>query len=79
MIKPPKLKAGDRLAAITLSWAGAGTFPHRYEAGKQQLEELYGVEVVPTQHALRDAAWIYRHPQARAEDLMTALRDTIDE
>jgi muramoyltetrapeptide carboxypeptidase LdcA involved in peptidoglycan recycling len=76
MIKPPKLNKGDKVAAITLSRGGPGTFTHRFEAGKKQLEETFGVEVIPTQHALKSAEWIYRNPQARAEDLMAAFEDS---
>ncbi len=75
MIKPVKLNPGDKVAAITLSWGGPGTFPHRYEAGKRQLQETFGLELVATPHALRDADWLQRHPQARADDLMQAFAD----
>ncbi len=75
MIKPPKLNTGDKVAAITLSWGGAGLMPHRYEAGKRQLENEFGLIVVETPHALRDPDWISRNPQARADDLMQAFAD----
>lgn len=75
MIKPQKLQPGDKVAAISLSWGGPGTFPHRYEVGKQQLQDEFGLTVVETPHALRDAAWLQRNPQARAEDLMGAFAD----
>ncbi len=75
MLKPPKLNRGDKVAAITLSWGGAGLMPHRYEAGKRQLEDEFGLTVVETPHALRDPEWISRHPQARADDLMQAFAD----
>jgi muramoyltetrapeptide carboxypeptidase LdcA involved in peptidoglycan recycling len=75
LIKPPRLQAGDKVAAITLSWGGAGTFPNRYQAGKAQLEAAFGVAVLETPHALRDAAWIAANPQARADDLMEAFAD----
>ncbi len=75
MIKPRKLRAGDKVAAISLSWGGPGTFPHRYEAGKRQFEAEFGVQVVETRHALRDAAWLHRNPAARADDLMEAFAD----
>ena len=42
MIKPKRLKAGDKVAAVTLSWGGPGTFRHQYEAGKRQLEAAFG-------------------------------------
>lgn len=75
MRKPVRLQPGSTVAAITLSWGGAALFPHRYEAGKAQLEAAFDVCVVPTRHALKDAAWIARNPQARADDLMEAFAD----
>jgi muramoyltetrapeptide carboxypeptidase LdcA involved in peptidoglycan recycling len=75
MIKPVCLHRGDRVAAISLSWGGAGAFPHRYEVGKRQLEERFGLEVVETRHALRDPDWLAKNPRARADDLMEAFAD----
>jgi len=69
------LRPGDTLAAISLSWGGPGTFSHRYMAGVRQLEQTFGVRVVPTAHALRDPAWLAANPRARAEDLMAAFAD----
>lgn len=76
MIKPKKLKPGDRVAAVSLSWGGAGEFPHRYREGKRQFEAEFGVTVVEARHALRDANWLARNPKARADDLMEAFADT---
>lgn len=73
--KPPMLHQGDKVATISLSSGLAGLFPHRYEAGKRQMIETFGLEVVETTHALRDPQWIYENPQARADDLMEALTD----
>ncbi len=75
MIKPKKLNIGDKVATISLSWGGAGDIPHRYQAGKKQLEEVFGVEVVETKNALKSADWIYKNPKARADDLMDVLED----
>ena len=75
MIKPKKLQAGDTVAAISLSWGGPGTFPHRYEAGKRQLQEEFDLKVIETPHALRDAVWLHKNPKARAEDLMDAFTE----
>ena len=75
MLKPRKLKPGDTVAAISLSWGGPGAFPHRYEAGKKQFSQEFGVNVVETRHALRDPAWLEAHPEARASDLMEAFSD----
>ena len=75
MIKPKKLNPGDTVAAISLSWGGPGTFPHRYEAGKKQLQKEFDLKVIESPHALRDADWLYKNPKARAEDLMSAFAD----
>jgi muramoyltetrapeptide carboxypeptidase LdcA involved in peptidoglycan recycling len=75
MLKPARLQAGDKVAAVTLSWGGAGLFPHRYQAGKAQLEAAFGVRVIETRHALRDPNWIAANPKARADDLMEAFAD----
>lgn len=75
LIKPLKLNPGDKVAAITLSWGGPGTFPYRFEIGKKRLEEIFGLHVIPTKHAIKSADWIYRNPKARADDLMEAFLD----
>jgi len=75
MIKPKKLEPGDRVAAVSPSWGGPAVFPHRYKAGKRQLEDEFGVTVVEMPHALRDPAWLQDNPQARADDLMQAFAD----
>ena len=78
-IKPKMLRPGSRIAAISLSWGGPGTVPYRYQIGKKQFEEEFGVTVIETKHALRDADWLAKNPKARADDLMMAFADeTID-
>ena len=75
MLKPRKLQPGDRVATVSLSWGGAGTYPHRYEAGKRQLQDEFGLQVVEMPHTLCGADWLSRNPRARAEDLMLAFSD----
>ena len=75
LTRPSRLQAGDRLAAVTLSWGGPGTFPHRYEAGKRQLEAAFDVEVVEMPHTLADPTTLDADPAARAEDLHRAVCD----
>ena len=78
-IKPKMLRPGSRIAAISLSWGGPGTIRDRYQIGKRQFEEEYGVTVIETEHALREAVWLSKNPEARADDLMAAFADrTID-
>jgi len=72
-VKPPRLAPGDTVAAVSLSSGLASLFPHRYEAGKRQFEEAFGVRVVDAPHALEDDAWLRRNPEARADDLRWAL------
>ncbi len=75
LIKPKKLKQEDKIATVSLSWGGAGELPHRYEKGKKQLEETFGLTVVETKNSLKYAEWISKNPQARADDLMEAFSD----
>ncbi len=74
-VKPERLKNGDTVAAISLSSGAAHYFPHRYEAGKRQFEETFGLKVIETPHALASDDWLYAHPEARAHDLHWALQN----
>ena len=75
MIKPPKLKPGDKIAAVSLSWGGPSVFPHRYRAGVEQLEAAFDLTIVEMPHTLKDAGWLAQNPAARADDLMQAFSD----
>lgn len=75
LIKPPRLRPGDTVAALTLSWGGPAAFPERYAAGVRQLEAALGVRVVEMPHTRAPADWLSRHPAARAADLMQAFAD----
>ena len=69
MIKPPRLQPGDKVAAISLSWGGAGDIPNRYLDGVRQIEAEFGLKVVPTTHALRENEFLKSNPASRAADL----------
>lgn len=75
LLKPKRLGRGSRVAAISPSWGGPSVFPARYQFGKQQLEENFGVEVVEMPHTLAPAEWISSNPAARASDIMQAFAD----
>jgi muramoyltetrapeptide carboxypeptidase LdcA involved in peptidoglycan recycling len=75
LLKPQRLRPGDTVAAISLSSGFAAVVPHRYAAGKRQIEETFGVKIIETPNALRDPYWLYRNPLARAEDLHWALEN----
>jgi muramoyltetrapeptide carboxypeptidase LdcA involved in peptidoglycan recycling len=76
MLKPQKLNPGDKIATVSLSWGGPGTFPYRYEVGKRQLQDEFGLQVVEMPNTLKDAEWLARNPKARADDLMQAFADS---
>jgi muramoyltetrapeptide carboxypeptidase LdcA involved in peptidoglycan recycling len=76
LIKPPRLKRGDRVAVVSPCWGGAAAYPLRYEAGKRQLASLFDLDIVEMPHTCADADWLDRNPKARAEDLMAAFADT---
>lgn len=76
MIKPKKLKKGDKVAIVSLSsgLTGEEMFRHRYELGKKRLEQL-GFNVVTMKNALKGIEYLYNHPEKRAEDFMEAILD----
>lgn len=78
LIKPAKLKPGDKVATISLSWGGAGEADilWRYEVGKKRLQEEFGLEVVEMPNTLKGSEYLYNHPEKRAEDLMMAFSDS---
>lgn len=73
LIKPHKLVPGDKVATVTLSWGGPSIFKNRYEVGVKQLEETFGLKVVPMENTLSADDYIYQNPQKRAQDLMNAF------
>jgi len=77
MIKPERLNRGDKIAAVSLSWGGAGdqNLRYRYEIGKKRIEKLFGLKVVEMPNSLKGSEYLYNHPEARAEDMMNAFKD----
>jgi muramoyltetrapeptide carboxypeptidase LdcA involved in peptidoglycan recycling len=76
LIKPSHLRVGDRIAVVTPSWGAPGMFRDRYEAGKRQLEEAFGVTAVDMRHTLASPEWVADNPAARAQDIMEAFADS---
>lgn len=75
LIKPHHLSPGDKIAAVSTSAGLAGSIPYRYEVGKRQLQEEFGVKIVEMQHTLKDLNWVKLNPRARADDLVEAFAD----
>ncbi|KNY29862.1 S66 family peptidase [Pseudobacteroides cellulosolvens] len=78
MIKPKRLKKGDKIAIVSLSWGGLGddVFIHKYHIAIQRLENDFGLKVIPMPHALKGSDFVANHPELRAKDLMDAFEDT---
>jgi muramoyltetrapeptide carboxypeptidase LdcA involved in peptidoglycan recycling len=72
-LRPAALKAGDTVAALSLSSGFVTRVMHRYEAGRRQARAGLGWNIVPAPNALRGEEYLYRNPQARADDLHWAL------
>ena len=78
MIKPKRLKRGDKIAIVSLSWGGLGddALIHKYDIAKERLENDFGLEVISMPHALRGSEFVDKHPELRAQDLMNAFQDS---
>ena len=77
MIKPERLKKGDKIAVVSLSSGllGEEKLIHKYHIAKERLENDFGLEVVAMPNALKGLDFVYNNPQARAKDLMDAFKD----
>lgn len=75
LIKPNALKHGDTIATVSLSWGGAGALRERYDQGKRQFEQAFGVKIVEMPHALDTPDEVYDHPEHRLSDWMAALQN----
>jgi len=77
MIKPKKLKAGDKVAVVSLSSGilGDAWAVHKFHLAKERMRNLFGLELVAMPNALKGNDFIYNHPEARAQDLMDAFKD----
>ena len=74
-VHPAALKEGDTVAALSLSSGFVAEVPHRYAAGRRQARASLGWNIVPAPNALRGDDYLYRNPQARADDLHWALEN----
>ncbi len=77
MIKPQKLKKGDKVAVVSLSWGGLGddNFIHKFDIAKERLKNDFGLELVAMPNALKGSKFLYEHPELRAKDWMDAFKD----
>lgn len=78
MIKPKRLRKGDKIAIVSLSWGGLGDdcFIHKYHIAKERLEKDFGLQVICMPNALKGSDFVANHPELRAKDLMDAFSDS---
>lgn len=77
MIKPNRLKKGDKIAIVSLSRGllRENHFIHILDIAKERLEKEYQLEEVVMPNTLKGMKFLYEHSEARADDLMNAFKD----
>jgi muramoyltetrapeptide carboxypeptidase LdcA involved in peptidoglycan recycling len=75
LIKPNALKPGDAVATVSLSWGGAGLLSGRYEQGKKQFENAFGVKIIEMKNTLKSPDELENSPELRLADFMDALQN----
>lgn len=75
LLKPHKLAAGDKVAIVSPSWAGASVYHDRYLAGIRQLEEEFELIAVEAPNAMLSVEENADNPQKRAEDINWAVKN----
>jgi muramoyltetrapeptide carboxypeptidase LdcA involved in peptidoglycan recycling len=71
LIAPPKVLAGDQVAVLSPSWAGAALFPEVHELSMRVIRDDLGLIPVQFPTTLDMTA----SPEARASDLMNAFAE----
>src|SRR5699024_9696982 len=77
LIKPKRLQPGDCVATVSPSWGGADepALNWRYEQGVKRLVDIFQLEVVAMPNSLKGEDYLYKNPQARAVELMSAFKN----
>lgn len=74
-IKPQRLTPHSKIATVSLSSGFVSEVQHRYEAAKRQLGQSFGWSFLEAPNSFRGSEYLYRNPQARADDLHWALEN----
>ena len=77
MIKPTNLNKGDKVALVSLSSGifGEEESKDRLQRTINNIQNIFGLEVVIMPNALIGKENVYNHPELRAKDLMDAFKD----
>lgn len=76
LIKPKRLKYGDKIAVVSPcnGWAGDPDILWKYNLGVSRLQKL-GLEVIAAPNTLKGSEYLSKNPRARAEDIMWAFEN----
>lgn len=77
MIKPSRIKKSDKIAVVSLSRGvlGEPDVKHEVDLIEKRLHDVFGVEPVYMDNALKGIDFLRERPEARAADLEQAFRD----
>lgn len=77
MIKPERLRKGDKVAVVSLSsgMLGEKNIIHKFNIAKERLKNDFDLELVAMPNALKGINCVYEHPELRAKDWMDAFKD----
>ncbi len=73
LMKPNRLKSGDKVAVVSPSWGGPSMCPHIYENGIKYLTEQLKLEIVEFPTARMSATELASNPKIRAKDINDAF------
>ncbi|MCB9370237.1 LD-carboxypeptidase [Candidatus Woesearchaeota archaeon] len=74
IIKPKKIKKGDTIAIVALSWGGHNPYPHIVNKGVERLES-FGFKIKRGDTLNYTNQELYENPKLRADDLHKQLLD----
>jgi muramoyltetrapeptide carboxypeptidase LdcA involved in peptidoglycan recycling len=73
--KPRRLRPGDTVAVLSLSWGGPSVYPHVFDLGLSNLQDLLDVTIREYPTTRMAASELHDNPCRRAEDLNAAFAD----
>lgn len=73
LMKPNRLKSGDKVATVSPSWGGPSVCPHIYENGIKYLTEQLKLEIVEFPTTRMPAKEVANNPKIRANDINEAF------
>ncbi|SCI73060.1 Murein tetrapeptide carboxypeptidase [uncultured Clostridium sp.] len=77
LIKPPRLRPGDRVAIVCPSSGIAGDAENRarFDRALRRLENEFALRPVVMENALKGSRYLWEHPEKRGEDINAAFAD----